>query len=97
MHRILHSLKKEADTLKKFVGFIVFTFIVIVLTTTFANATVYDFTVTANPLWTDTGIALDPNNEVHIWGATGTWSWGVTWGSGPDGSYDPTEVWDEYI
>jgi hypothetical protein len=54
-------------------------------------------TVTSNPLWTDTGVTLVPSDVVDISGASGLWNWG-TWPSfGPDGNYNPTFAWDEWI
>ena len=40
------------------------------------------FTVTANPLWTSTGIVLTGAETVTISGATGWWSWGGFWPEG---------------
>ena len=53
-------------------------------------------TVTANPLWTDTGIALGASDVVTISGASGSWSWGGPL-HGPDGDYQPGLAWDEWI
>jgi hypothetical protein len=56
-------------------------------------------TVTSNPLWTDTGITLAPQDGVGVHGASGSWTWSVDLAapSGPDGDYQPDFVWDEWI
>jgi hypothetical protein len=54
-------------------------------------------TVTANPLWTDTGITLMPQDARTIHGASGSWNWGTFYSFGPDGDYQPGFTWDEWI
>jgi hypothetical protein len=39
-------------------------------------------TVTANPLWTDTGLVLSSGDVAIISGASGSWSWGGYWTGG---------------
>jgi len=54
--------------------------------------------VTANPLWTDTGIAVATTDVVQIYGATGAWKAEVNVPfAGPDGSIRCDLVWDEWI
>jgi hypothetical protein len=50
-------------------------------------ATAQNFTIPANPLWTDTGISVTSGEMVSIT-ATGSWIWGYGLTCGPDG--DPT-------
>jgi pimeloyl-ACP methyl ester carboxylesterase len=56
--------------------------------TGFAQGTDHTITVTAIPLWTDTGITLQPTDSVRIHDAAGRWNVNVdhpyTW-AGPDG------------
>jgi hypothetical protein len=59
-------------------------------------------TVPANPLWTDTGIALSSGQYAAI-SASGTWCWSHTFCNGPDGSpafqplaYDEFEFFDAF-
>jgi hypothetical protein len=61
--------------------------LVSVLLTAAVQANTVSITVTANPLWTDTGLFLGQNQTVAIT-ATGTWSTDIYAGngsSGPDG------------
>jgi len=59
-------------------------------------ATGQSVTVTAVPLWTDTGIVLAENDSVTISDATGSWTWGRSY-FGPDGDPQPDLIWDEWI
>jgi len=54
------------------------------------TASAVEFTVTANPLWTDTGIHLSTLDSITIYDANGSWSWGYQQSSsfGPDGDYE---------
>jgi hypothetical protein len=56
-------------------------------------------TVTAELLWTDSGIYLTPDMTVNLRNATGQWTWGGSWLGGPEG--DPiggaANIWDEWI
>jgi len=61
------------------------------------DADAQSITVTANPLWTDTGIVLTETDGVTISDAAGSWTWGGGYEFGPDGNYQPTLVWDEWI
>ncbi len=55
-------------------------------------------TVSSNPLWTDTGIALLGGEVATISGATGSWTWQLGQGPfGPDGDYQPGLLYDEWI
>ena len=54
-------------------------------------------TVNANPLWTDTGIVLGENDLVTLSDAAGEWTWGGGGEFGPDGNYQPSLAWDEWI
>ena len=54
--------------------------------------------VQANPLWTDTGLALAPTDVVQIYGATGAWKSQINVPfSDADGSMYCQYVWDEWI
>jgi hypothetical protein len=54
--------------------------------------------VTANPLWTDTGIALATTDVAQIYGAAGGWAAQTSFPfSGPDGTNLCEDVWDEWI
>lgn len=56
------------------------------------------FTVTANPLWTNTGISLDPSDSINIHDAVGAWAYGDPWTTGPDGYYlGPSYWYDEWV
>jgi hypothetical protein len=48
-------------------------------------------TVTASPLWTNTGIVFTPSDTMTIYGAAGNWCWGAAGGAttGPDGDSNP--------
>jgi len=70
------------------------TVIVMALAISMAQADV--ISVTANPLWTDTGIILDPCDVVKIHDAVGSWTWGSGW-FGPEGDPQPGLAWDEWI
>lgn len=69
--------------------------VLLVLTASMASANV--ITVTSNPLWTDSGISLTSADTINIFGASGIWSWGASYGVGPDGDYQPSLAWDEWI
>src|SRR6266516_1580571 len=62
-----------------------------------AQSTDRTITVTAYPLWTDTGITLQPTDSVRIHGATGQWTFNRDHGvfNGPEGvPYNDTyNVW----
>jgi hypothetical protein len=61
------------------------------------RATASTFTVTANPLWTATGISLGTGNNVSIT-ATGIWSSSFVYRNfGPGGIYDPADAWDTFL
>ena len=54
--------------------------------------------VTANPLWTDTGIALTGTDAIQIYGAAGAWKTQPAFPfDGPDGSIHCEYVWDEWV
>jgi hypothetical protein len=56
-------------------------------------------TVSTDPLWTDTGIILNPGDTYSIHDAAGTVAWG-TWSgrySGPEGDFQPELTYDEWI
>jgi hypothetical protein len=67
-----------------------------VATTQQSLATGQSVTVTAVPLWTDTGIVLAENDTVTISDASGSWTWGASY-FGPDGDPQPDLIWDEWI
>jgi hypothetical protein len=55
-------------------------------------------TVTADPLWTNTGILLTPTDNMMIHDANGAWSYGGGWTCGPDGWPVSSSLWnDEWI
>jgi hypothetical protein len=58
-----------------------------------ANATTVS--VPADPLWTDTGMVLQ--GEKICISAEGSWTWGTSTWFGPDGDYQPTLAWDEWV
>lgn len=71
----------------------------VALTVPSSNAAA-DLTVvaTANPLWTDTGIALAATDLIRIHGAAGAWKTQSTFPlDGPDGSIHCEYVWDEWV
>lgn len=53
-------------------------------------------TVTANPLWTDTGLAITNGQMVSIT-ATGSWTTGIGGSVGPDGDGSPCCNWDLFL
>ena len=57
------------------------------------------FTVPSEPLWTNSGILLNPGDSVSIHGAAGTWTWAAWSGLffGPEGNTQPTLTYDEWI
>jgi len=80
-----------------------FLVIAVVLPASLAHSqTNIQVTVTATPLWTDTGIALSAGQYAAI-SASGTWCWSHAFCNGPDGSpafqplaYDEFEFFDTY-
>jgi hypothetical protein len=55
-------------------------------------------TVSSNPLWTDTGIALAPQNNLVVHGASGLWSYASSVAPfGPNGDFQPQLTGDEWI
>ena len=55
-------------------------------------------TVTANPLWTNTGIISTSSDTMTIYGAAGAWDWGKGGGTtGPDGDSNPAYAWDFWV
>jgi hypothetical protein len=70
--------------------------IVFMIAVTQASATT--FTVSSNPLWSDTGVTIHATDTVTFSNATGSWTWQVGYGPyGPDGSYNPSYKWDEWF
>ena len=58
----------------------------------------YEFTVTANPLWTNTHILLSPSDVVTIHDAIGSWSWAGFNSLGPEGGFiGDLYPYDEWI
>ncbi len=66
----------------------------------FSGAYASIVTVSSDPVWTNSGIAVNSGDSVNIHDATGSWTW-ATWGAplfGPDG--DPAQpgfLGDEWI
>jgi catechol 2,3-dioxygenase-like lactoylglutathione lyase family enzyme len=55
-------------------------------------------TVTADPLWTNTGVVLSPADSVLIHDAAGDWSGGSAWTYGPAGEFRGPAYWyDEWV
>ena len=63
-----------------------------------SSADASSITVTANPIWTDTGIFLSPSDGVRIHDAIGNWTFGAGY-VGPDGWPDSPPAWvsDDWI
>jgi hypothetical protein len=85
-------------------AYLAFPFVIaLVLAGSLAHSqTTIQVTVPANPLWTDTGIALSAGQYAAI-SASGTWCWSHTFCNGPDGSpafqplaYDEFEFFDAF-
>jgi hypothetical protein len=69
-------------------------FVLLVLTSlTISNAEASSVTVTSNPLWTNTGIFLNPSDSMTIHDASGLWSVGSGYWSGPEGYSTPDLSW----
>jgi hypothetical protein len=54
-----------------------------------------NFTVTANPLWTNTGISVNAGDIIHV-NASGTWTYMAGVSTGPNGIYDAEDAYDEF-
>ena len=73
-------------------------FSLIILIIPFSQAAAATFTVSSNPIWTDTGITVHATENVTFSNATASWTWGYSIAPfGPDGDYLPNGSGDEWI
>jgi hypothetical protein len=73
-------------------------FLIVILAGSINQTSAAPFTVTSNPLWTDTGITVKANDTISFTNPSASWSYITGLGPfGSDGDSRPDLEWDEWI